>query len=101
MKKILFLVLIAIAVSTVMEPEVEDLDVVLQSTNFNWREAWDKVKGGFTKAKNWLIEKDLWEPMMKFVKKETPELARKVCNEHNIPGDVCAEIISFLLSHVE
>ena len=97
MKKILFFVLIAIAVSTVVE-QTEENDVALEA--FNWRDAWNAVKGVVKKAIDWLKEKGLYTPIVNAIKSKGQAYGKSVCESKGVPGDVCSQIVKYILDHV-
>ena len=94
MKKLLFLVLIAIAFCTVIEEKQPEEDIVLQE--IDWAGLWDKVKKFTEAAKKWLQEKGLWDPLITLLKTVGREAAMKWCTQ-KIPDFVCSSIIDFIL----
>ena len=97
MRKLLFLALIAIALSTVIEQTATE-DVALDAVD--WRGLWDKVKNTVAKAKQWLKDNNLYQPLVNAITKSGQGAAKKLCESHGIPGSVCSEIISWILRHV-
>ena len=97
MKKLLFLVLIAFAISTAVE-NVEDLDVT--ATKIDWAAQWNAVKGFFTDAKNWLLNHNLYWPLVNAITNAGQKAAEAICDSHGIPGAVCSNIISWILKNV-
>ena len=92
MKKLLFLVLIAIAFCTAIEEKVDE-DVVL----VDWAELWEKVKYYANAAKKWLQDVGLWDPLVNLLKTKGRQAAMNWCTQ-KIPDFVCSSIIDFILS---
>ena len=96
MKKLLFLVLIAIAFCTTTEEErpIEDaLDMLIRLPT------WEEVKNFFKKAINWLKENELWDPLVNLVKKGLKEAAMNVCMKTIKDEKDCQSIIDFVIKN--
>ena len=103
MKKILFVVLIAIiACSTDFAPEVFD-DVDLQK--FDPKvivDVWKKVKDFVDKAIKFLKENNLYEPLVALVKKYGTKYAYDICvKQHKIEESTCKSIVDFLFGLIK
>ena len=97
MKKLLFLVLIAFAISTAVE-RTEDLDAT--ATAIDWAAQWNAVKGFFSNAKQWLLDHNLYWPLVNAITNSGKAAAEKLCKSHGIPGAVCSNIVSWILKNV-
>ena len=92
MKKLLFLILIAITFCTAIEEKVDE-DIVL----IDWAGLWEKVKGIAGAAKKWLKDNGLWDPLVNLLKTQGRQAAMNWCTQ-KIPDYVCSSIINFVLS---
>ena len=92
MRKLLFLVLIAIAVCSVVEikDDVSDLDAV------SWSKIWKKAKSVLSKAKNFLKQTGIWAVIKKALGEQGAEYAGKICESLGIPGDVCSSMVKIV-----
>ena len=89
MKKLLFLVLIAIAVCTVVEET--ELDV-LDLDNFDfenldavdWQKLWDKLKGFASLLKKWLKNIGIWDVVVDFLHNKLPGKIEEFCKNKHI-----------------
>ena len=95
MKRLLFLVLIAFAISTVVP---EEADVELEA--FDWKAAWERVKGFLRDAKKWLQDNGLYDPIVNAIKTKGEEAAKKVCEKFNVPTNVCTSIVDWVVKNV-
>ena len=96
MKKLLFLVLIAIAFCTTIEEErpIEDeLDILLNLPT------WEEVKNFFKKAIKWLKDNELWDPLVKLVKKGLKEAAMNLCMKTIKDENDCKSIVDFVIKN--
>ena len=96
MKKLLILVLIAIAFCTAIEEKTDD-EIILQGVN--WAELWEKVKKYASQAKKWLQDNGLWEPIINLLKTYGREKAVNWCAQ-KIPYAVCSSIVDFILNYI-
>ncbi len=104
MKKFQFLVLLAFVVSTAAKKvEAEDFEPNLKAIelDLDWRTAWNLVKNSLEKAEEWLKKKGLWEPLLDALKNKLPNMAKLFCDNKGVPGDVCGEIMKFILTYIE
>ena len=104
MKKFLFLVLLAFVVLTAAKKvEAEDFEPNLKAIelDLDWRTAWNLVKNSLEKAEEWLKRKGLWEPLLDALKNKLPNMAKLLCDNKGVPGDVCADIMKFILNYIE
>ena len=97
MKKLLFLVLIAIAVCSSFEtdPELEAFDWESLKT------IWNKVKNVYEKAVEFLKKYDLYYPIINALKKNLPAKAEELCTSKGVPAGVCRQIVKFLLDFLK
>ena len=65
MKKLLFVLLLAVIFCTAL-PETDE-DPTLEG--IDWKKLWNDVKSIYQKAKQWLIDNDLYEPLINLIKK--------------------------------
>ena len=92
MKKLLFLVIIAIALCAQFSSED---DVVLQGF---FKKAWKWVKGAVSKAVNWLKKMKIWNKLVDLVKTYGPTAAKSICNKYKINGDTCEKVAQQILN---
>ena len=97
MKKLLFLVLIAFAISTVVE-QTEDLDVVLEARD--WAAEWNKVKDILANAKKWLQDRGLYTPLVNAITNSGKKAAENLCKKYGVPGAVCSSIVSWIAKKI-
>ena len=96
MKKLLFLVLIAIAFCTTTEEEhpIEDeLDMLIKLPT------WEEVKNFFKKAIQWLKDNELWDPLVKLVTKGLKEAAMSLCMKTIKDENDCKSIVDFVIKN--
>ena len=96
MKKLLFLVLIAIVFCTTTEEErpIEDeLDMLIKLPT------WEEVKNFFKKAVQWLKDNELWDPLVKLVKKGLKEAAMNLCMKTIKDENDCKSIVDFVIKN--
>ena len=91
MKKLLIFILIAIVVCSSVDTDVEAVD---------WKGIWNKVKGFFTEALNFLKKYELYDPIVNALKKNLPSYAESLCTSKGVPNGICRDIINFLLSYL-
>ena len=90
MKKLLFLVLLAIAFcSTVEEFKNEDLEILLNAIS------WDDVKNNVEGAVQWLKDRGLWEPLKRLLIQVGEYAAMQLCLKAFSQG-TCQSIINFV-----
>ena len=97
MKKLLFLVLIAFAISTVVEKTEAD-DVVLKAADV--QSEWNHAKQTIAKGKQWLEDRGLYQPLVDAITYQGQQTAEALCKKHGIPGFVCSDIISWILRKI-
>ena len=98
MKKLLFLVLIAIAFCTTITTEeqlpIEDeLDMLIRLPT------WEEVKNFFKKAVQWLKDNELWDPLVKLVKKGLRDAAYNLCMKTIKDEKDCQSIVDFVIKN--
>ena len=96
MKKLLFLVLIAIAFCTTTEEENqldEVLDMLIKLPT------WEEVKNFFKKAIKWLKDNELWDPLVNLVKKGLREAAMNLCMKTIKDENDCKSIVDFVIKN--
>ena len=96
MKKLLFLVLIAIVFCTTTEEErpIEDeLDMLIRLPT------WEEVKNFFKRAIQWLKDNELWDPLVKLVKKGLKEAAMNLCMKTIKDENDCKSIVDFVIKN--
>ena len=94
MKKLLFLVLIIIAMCSSFETDIE-----LES--FDWsklEKVWDSVKSVTKKAVDFLKKYKLYYPILDALKNNSPDKARSICVSKGVSVGVCGEIIKLIKS---
>ena len=96
MKKLLYFVLIAVAISTVME--TSESEEVLKAAD--WAAEWNKVKGAINSGVNWLKEKGLYYPIVNAITSQGQKQAETVCRNYGLPGALCSNIVSWILRNV-
>ena len=89
MKKLLFLVLIFIAICSSFETDIE-----LES--FDWKKFWDSVKSVIKKAVDFLKNKGLYYPILNALKKNKRSEAVAVCKSKGVPVGVYNEMIDLV-----
>ena len=98
MRKFLFVLLIAIIACSTDFAVEEYEDFELQK--FDPKvivEAWKKVKAVFDKAVKFLKENDLYDPLIKAIKKYGIQFANNLCvKQHKIEETTCRSIVDFL-----
>ena len=103
MKKILFLVLIAIIACSQVEQyepyDIEDFDLILEGINI--RSLWNKFKNNASQAKQFLKSIGLYDPLINLLKKYASGYAVNYCTSKGIPNDICQSIVNFLLSFIK
>ena len=88
MKKIVFLLLILLVLN----------DFALGAAGI--KEEWAKVKAAFNKAKTWLKDKGLWDPLVNLVKDGALALAKRKCREKYDDPTLCNDVVQWLYDHV-
>ena len=100
MKKIIFLVLIAIIACTEIKEydieNTEDIDLVLQGINV--AKLWNKFKNNASQAKQFLKSIGLYYPLITLLKQGTSVLAIGYCTSQGVPYIICTSIVEFLMS---
>ena len=94
MKKLLFLVLIVIAICSSFETDIE-----LES--FDWsklKKVWESVKSVTKNAVDFLKKYGLYYPIVDALKKNSPDKAISICETKGVPVGVCREIIKLIKS---
>ena len=105
MRKLLFLVLVAIAVCTVVEET--ELDV-LDLDNFDfenldaidWQKVWDKLKGFASLIKKWLKKIGIWDLVVDYLKNKLPDKIEAFCKNKKIPDGLCHTIVNWIVNHI-
>ena len=64
------------------------------------KEEWQKVKAVLQKAKNWLIEKGLWTPLVNAIKEGGKALALTVCKKKCADPSICSDIVNWVFNHM-
>ena len=100
MKKILFIVLIAIISCTLVEKyeSEEDLDIVL---GIDIKTMWNKVKNNVNQAKAFLKSIGLYDPMISALKTVGSAIAVGYCTSKGVPYPICTSIVGFLMSLIK
>ena len=96
MKKLLFLVLIAIVFCTTTEEErpiENELDILLNLPT------WEEVKNFFNKAVQWLKDNQLYDPLVDLLKKKLKEAAMNLCMKTIKDENDCNSIIDFVIKN--
>ena len=93
MRRLLFLVLLAIAFCTVVE-KTED-PVVLQAADIV--DVWNQIKNLGQQAVDWLKTMGLWDPIVNFLKTSGRKAAISWCST-KVPAVICSSIVDFILS---
>ena len=100
MKKIIFLVLIAIIACTEIKEydidNIEDVDLVLEGINVG--KLWNKFKNNASQAKQFLKSIGLYYPLITLLKQGTSVLAIGYCTSQGVPYIICTSIVEFLMS---
>lgn len=65
------------------------------------KDEWDKIKAAYQKAKEWLIEKELWDPLVKAIKDGGKALGNKKCNERASDPEFCKDVVNWLIDHIK
>ena len=65
------------------------------------KDEWDKIKNAYQKAKNWLIEKDLWDPLVNAIKSGGKALGNKICNDKAHDVEFCKDAVNWLIDHLK
>ena len=103
MKKILFVLLIAIIACSTDSPAEEYDDVQLEK--FDPKvivDVWKKLKGVVDKAIKFLKENNLYEPLVATIKKYGTKLANDMCvKQHQIEESTCQSIVNFLFGLIK
>ena len=88
MKKLLFLVLIVIAICSSFET-----DTKIETYNSQkWIETWDSVKSVTKNAVDFLKKYDLYYPILDALKKDSPNKAVELCYSKGVQVGICNEI---------
>ena len=95
MRRLLFLVLLAIAFCTVVE-KTED-PVVLQAADII--DIWNQIKHLGQQAVDWLKAMGLWDPIVNFLKTTGRSAAIGWCST-KVPAVICSSIVDFILSYI-
>ena len=95
MRRLLFLVLLAIAFCTVVE-KTED-PVVLQAADIV--DVWNQIKRFANQAVDWLKTMGLWDPIVNFLKTTGRSAAIGWCST-KVPAVICSSIVDFILSYI-
>ena len=65
------------------------------------KEEWEKVKALFTKGKNWLVERGLWDPLVKALKEGGKTLGKTVCkNKFPDYASICTDVVNWIFNHL-
>ena len=95
MRRLLFLVLLAIAFCTVVE-KTED-PVVLQAADIV--DVWNQIKNLGQQAVDWLKTMGLWDPIVNFLKTTGRQAAINWCSS-KVPAVICSSIVDFIISFI-
>ena len=96
MKKLLFLVLIAIVFCTTTEEQLpieDELDMLIRLPT------WEEVKNFLKKAIKWLKDNELWDPLVNLVKKGLKDAAYKLCMKTIKDEKDCQSIVDFVIKN--
>ena len=94
MKKFLFIVLIAIVVSS----NLDVYDELILNGLPDWLvNGWNKIKEYFKKAKQWLVENGFWEPLKKTVEKYGRQAGMKACIKILEKEEPCKTIVDGII----
>ena len=96
MRRLLFLVLLAMTFCTVVE-KTED-PVVLQAADIV--DIWNQIKNYAQQAVEWLKTMGLWDPIVNFLKTTGRQAAINWCTT-KVPSVICASIVDFILSFLK
>ena len=94
MRRLLFLVLLAIAFCSLAE-ENKDSDVVLQAADL--ADIWNKVKNSVKDAIQWLKDVGVYDFLVNILKTYGRIAAISACST-KLPAVICTAVIDFLLS---
>ena len=95
MRRLLFLVLLAIAFCSLAEETSKDSDVVLQAADLV--EIWNKVKNSVRDAIQWLKDVRVYDFLINILKTYGRIAAITACST-KLPAVICTAVIDFLLS---
>ena len=95
MRRLLFLVLLAIAFCSLAEETSKDSDVVLQAADLV--EIWNKVKNSVRDAIQWLKDVGVYDFLINILKTYGRIAAITACST-KLPAVICTAVIDFLLS---
>ena len=87
MRKLLFLVLIAIAFCAVVEANDEDVEA------WSLKSVWKKIKNAASKVVNFLKQTGIWAVIKNLLSSSGADAAGKGCQSLGIPADVCKNMV--------
>ena len=100
MKKLLFLLLIAMAFcSSIEEYNLDDSEVMLEGINV--RKIWNQVKNKASQAKAFLKAIGIYDGLVKVLKTTGKYYGISYCTSKNIPQDICSSIVDFVLGLIK
>ena len=101
MKKLIFLLLIAMVFcSSIEEYNLDDdLEVILEGINV--RKMWNQVKKYESKAKAFLKAIGIYDGLIKVLKTTGRYYGINYCTSKKIPQDICSSIVDFLLGLIK
>ena len=102
MRKLLFLVLVAIAVCTAVEETEFDLDNFdLENLDaIDWQKIWDKLKFFTSQLKKWLKKIGIWDLVVDYLHNKLPDKLEAFCKSKKIPDGLCLTIINWIVNHI-
>ena len=106
MRKLLVLVLFAVAACSTLEDDLLELQPIFDEVNLEgidlsvFIELWNKAKTIVSKGVKFLKDNNLYEPLVNLLKTKGRELALNLCNDKLASEETCKGIIDWLLSHL-
>ena len=64
------------------------------------KETWNSIKNFYTKAKTWLQEQGLWDPIVKALKDGARDLAIRTCKNKCADPTICVDIVNWIHDHL-
>ena len=87
MKKIVFILLILVILN----------DFALGA---GIKETWESIKNFYTKAKKWLQDQGLWDPLVQALKDGARDLALRTCKNKCADPTICNDIVNWVYNHL-
>ena len=95
MRKLLFLVLIAIAVCAAVDlKNTEEFEKMLEASD--WGKLWNEVKSKAAQAKAFLVQHGIWNVIKTALGTVGVAGATAGCTALGIPGWVCGSMVAFV-----